>query len=82
MSYRCETLSYFYIIPTQDFPENIGSPYLNLVSVEVTRADGSSSVITGSVFGSVPYVVRLDSYVDLLSFKVRTRAGHTLLRIL
>ena len=53
----------------QDFPENVGSPYWNLLSVEVTRADATRSVITGAVFGSVPHIVRVDDYVDLLSFK-------------
>jgi len=40
---------------------------MNLVSVEVVRADGSKSVVTGSVFGSVPHIVRVNDYV--LSFK-------------
>ena len=32
----------------QGNPENIGSPYWNLLSVGVTRADGTKSVITGA----------------------------------
>jgi hypothetical protein len=40
---------------------------MNLVSVEVVRADGSKSVVTGSVFGNVPHIVRVNDYV--LSFK-------------
>ena len=32
----------------QEDPENIGSPYWNLLSVGVSRADGTTSVITGT----------------------------------
>lgn len=52
-----------------DFPKKIGSPYWNLVAVQVTREDGSSSTVTGSVFGTTPHVVQLDEYVDLFAFK-------------
>jgi hypothetical protein len=51
------------------FPENVGSPYWNLVSVEVTREDGSKGSITGSVFGSVPQIVQIDQYSDFFSFQ-------------
>ena len=54
---------------SEEHPENVGSPYWNLVSVEATRGDGSTSIITGSVFGNIPHVVRVNNYVDLLSFK-------------
>ena len=36
---------------------------------QVTRADDTKSIIAGAVFGSVPHIVRVDDYVDLLSFK-------------
>jgi hypothetical protein len=48
----------------------VGSPYWNLLTVEAVRADGHKSRITGAVFGSVPHIVQVDDYVDLLSFKV------------
>ena len=56
------------VISTEN-PENVGSPYWNLISVEATRADGTTSIVTGSVFGSIPHIVRVNNYVDLLSFK-------------
>ena len=54
---------------SDDYPERVGGPYWNLVSVEVTREDGSTSVISGVVFGSSPHVVRVDEYRDLFAFK-------------
>lgn len=54
---------------SDSLPENIGSPYWNLVSVDVTREDGSKSRITGAVFGSVPHIVHIDQYSDLFSFQ-------------
>lgn len=45
------------------------SPYWNLLSVEVTREDGTRSQITGSVFGNEAHVVQVDNYSDLFSFK-------------
>lgn len=50
-------------------PDNVGSPYWNLVSVEVTREDGSRGRITGSVFGSVPHIIHVDEYSDLFAFQ-------------
>lgn len=50
-------------------PENLGSPYWNLVSVDVTRVDGSMSRITGAVFGSTPHIVQVDHFKDLFAFK-------------
>jgi D-3-phosphoglycerate dehydrogenase len=50
-------------------PENVGSPFWNLVSVEVEREDGTKGSITGSVFGSVPHIVHIDQYTDLFSFQ-------------
>ena len=54
---------------SEENPENIGSPYWNLVSVEVSREDGSNSKVTGSVFGSTPHIVQVDEYKDLFAFK-------------
>ena len=56
-------------IVSEALPENVGSPYWNLVNVTVTREDGSSSSITGSVFGKVPQIVHIDQYDDLFSFR-------------
>jgi len=54
---------------SSDHPENVGGPYWNLLSVEVTREDGSQSRIVGAVFGSSPHIVQVDEYVDLFAFK-------------
>jgi D-3-phosphoglycerate dehydrogenase / 2-oxoglutarate reductase len=54
---------------SEEHPDNIGSPYWNLVSVEVTRKDQSVSVITGSVFGSTPHIVQVDDFKDCFAFK-------------
>jgi len=51
------------------FPDNIGSPYWNLVSVEVERKDATTSRITGAVFGSVPHIVQIDDFSDLFAFR-------------
>lgn len=50
-------------------PDNIGSPYWNLVQIEVVRADKSTSKITGSVFGSTPHIVQVDEFKDLFAFR-------------
>eukprot|EP00596_Hydrurales_sp_CCMP1899_P002228 CAMPEP_0119039938 /NCGR_PEP_ID=MMETSP1177-20130426/9717_1 /TAXON_ID=2985 /ORGANISM="Ochromonas sp, Strain CCMP1899" /LENGTH=514 /DNA_ID=CAMNT_0007004491 /DNA_START=290 /DNA_END=1834 /DNA_ORIENTATION=- len=50
-------------------PDNIGSPYMNLLSVMCTREDGTKSVVTGAVFGSIPHIVQVDDYSEQLSFK-------------
>ena len=44
---------------SEEFPDNVGSPYWNLLSVEVGRADGMRSRITGAVFGSTPHIVQV-----------------------
>ena len=54
---------------SNDSPDNIGSPYWNLLSVEVFRADKSVSTMTGSVFGSTPHIVQVDEFKDLFAFK-------------
>jgi D-3-phosphoglycerate dehydrogenase len=36
--------------------------YLNLVSVQVTREDGTESTVVGCVFGSTPHIVMIDSF--------------------
>jgi hypothetical protein len=50
-------------------PDNIGSPYWNLVQVEVLREDQTTSKITGSVFGSTPHIVQVDEFKDLFAFR-------------
>ena len=50
-------------------PENVGSPYWNLLTVEAERVDGSSASVTGSVFGSQPHIVQVDGYADSFSFR-------------
>ena len=55
---------------SEELPENVGSPYWNLVSVTAWRADGSQAVrVTGAVFGSTPHVVSINNYLDLFAFK-------------
>ncbi len=56
-------------IISTNFPDNIGSPYWNLLSVDVERKDGTHSRITGAVFGSTPHIVQVDNFSDLFSFK-------------
>ncbi len=50
-------------------PEHAGSQYWNLLSVDVTREDGSVTSVTGAVFGNVPHIVKVDQYSDLFAFK-------------
>lgn len=52
-----------------DSPESFGSPYWNLINVEVDREDGTKSSITGAVFGNAPHIVKVDHYSDLFAFK-------------
>lgn len=52
-----------------DSPDALGSPYWNLLSVEVEREDGTKSSITGAVFGNAPHIVKIDHYSDLFAFK-------------
>ncbi len=54
---------------SEDYPEHLGTPYWNLLSVEVERADGSKSCVTGAIFGNTPHIVKVDQYNDLLAFK-------------
>eukprot|EP01041_Mallomonas_annulata_P002832 gene2832-5566_t len=54
---------------SDEIPSKAGNPYWNMVSVEVTREDGSSSIISGVVFGSTPHIVRVDEFCDQFSFK-------------
>lgn len=61
---------------SDELPENVGSPYWNLVSVTAQRADGSqASQITGAVFGSAPHIVSVNEYHDLLAFQPREEGG-------
>lgn len=50
-------------------PEAAGSPYWNLVSLRCKRADGTSTKLTGAVFGSTPMLVQVDEFKDLFAFK-------------
>ena len=50
-------------------PEHIGSPYWNLLSVEVSREDGTATLVTGAVFGNTPHIVKVDQYNDLFAFR-------------
>ena len=61
---------------SEEDPENIGSPFFNVVQIDIKREDGSSSKIAGSVFGSVPHIVQIDDYCDNFSFK--PEANHVL----
>lgn len=53
---------------SEELPDNVGSPYVNLMQVEVTRTDGRVEVITGAVFGSTGHVVQVDNYRDSFSY--------------
>ena len=55
-------------IIAEERPDNLGT-YWNLLSIDVEREDGSKANITGSVFGNVPHIVKIDEYSDLFSFK-------------
>lgn len=53
-----------------DPPDNATSGnYRNFVSVQVTRENGQVNVISGSVFGSTPYIVGIDNRYDFFAFK-------------
>ena len=56
-------------IISEALPDNVGSPFWNLVSAEVTREDGSKNSITGAVYGTTPHIVHVDQYSDLFSFQ-------------
>jgi D-3-phosphoglycerate dehydrogenase len=46
-----------------------GSPYTNLVTINVTWKDGQSHILTGSIVGSEPHIVQIDSYKSFPAFK-------------
>jgi hypothetical protein len=54
-------------LPTQASTQD--SPYWNLLSVEVERADGTKCSISGAVFGNTPHIVKVDHFMDLFAFK-------------
>ena len=54
---------------SDDDPDLIGGPFFNVIQIEVTRDDGSSSKIAGSVFGNVPHIIQIDEYDDQFAFK-------------
>jgi len=54
---------------SEEAPELRGSQYWNLLSVEVLRDDGTSSKVTGAVFGNQPHIVKVDDFNDLFAFK-------------
>lgn len=54
---------------SNEVPDALGSPYWNLLSVDVQREDGTVSSITGAVFGNAPHIVKVDHYSDLFAFK-------------
>ena len=53
---------------SEELPENVGSPYWNLVSVRVEKEDGHCNTITGAVFGNTPHIVHINEYKDLFAF--------------
>lgn len=54
---------------SSQFPETVGSPYWNLISVLAERDDETTTKITGAVFGQTPHIVKVDNYSDLFAFK-------------
>ena len=57
-------------IIVQDPPVNvITEHYRNLVSITVTWDNGQRNVVTGSVFGTAPYIVNMDTHYDAFTFK-------------
>ena len=54
---------------SDEHPENVGSPYWNLMSVTVEKEGGQVNTITGSVFGNVPHIVQVNDYVDCFAFE-------------
>jgi len=55
---------------SEEFPEKVGSQYWNLLSVEVTRKDGTRTKIKGAVFGNTPHIVQVDDFSDLFAFRL------------
>ena len=57
-------------IVSEEAPEfSTTSPYWNLLQVEVEREDGSSSRVSGTVFGNEPHIVQVDEFNDLFAFR-------------
>jgi hypothetical protein len=56
-------------IVSSEPPESLGTPYWNLLSVDVEREDGTKSSITGAVFGNAPHIIKVDQYSDSFAFK-------------
>lgn len=54
---------------SDELPENVGSPYWNLISVGVEKEDGVKTTITGAVFGNTPHIVQINEYKDLFAFE-------------
>lgn len=55
---------------SSEAPDNATSGnYRNFISVEVTRENGQKNVISGSVFGTTPYIVGIDHRYDFFAFK-------------
>ena len=54
-----------------DLPNGAGrdSPYWNLITVTVKRADNSTATMTGAVFGETPHILQVDEFTDLFAFK-------------
>eukprot|EP00428_Durinskia_dybowskii_P076738 CAMPEP_0170358746 /NCGR_PEP_ID=MMETSP0117_2-20130122/2386_1 /TAXON_ID=400756 /ORGANISM="Durinskia baltica, Strain CSIRO CS-38" /LENGTH=531 /DNA_ID=CAMNT_0010612963 /DNA_START=191 /DNA_END=1786 /DNA_ORIENTATION=+ len=43
--------------------------YLNLLSVDVLRADSTQTRVTGAVLGNQPHIVQVDDFSELFAFK-------------
>ena len=56
-------------IVSEELPENVGSPYRNLLSVRVEKEGGKTTTITGAVFGNTPHIVQVDEYKDSFAFE-------------
>jgi D-3-phosphoglycerate dehydrogenase / 2-oxoglutarate reductase len=56
-------------IVSSEPPVSLGTPYWNLLSVDVEREDGTKSSITGAVFGNAPHIIKVDQYSDSFAFK-------------
>lgn len=50
-------------------PSDISESYWNLISLEAKYDDNTTSVITGSVFGSLPHIVKVNEYSNFFAFK-------------
>jgi D-3-phosphoglycerate dehydrogenase len=57
-------------IVSDEAPESMGNNvYQNLISVHVVCEDGTSSKVSGAVFGSTPHIVHIDECQSLFAFK-------------